>query len=87
MVVHCLCRHLRSTASAFVTACALNPKRDEGEIARAIRRASMTAQPNTRIVSIADHLLAREGRMVRAVEAIGPGDIATEGNPFRLDLA
>jgi predicted protein tyrosine phosphatase len=87
MVVHCFAGISRSTAAAFVTACALNPKRDEGEIALAIRRASVTAQPNTRIVSIADQLLAREGRMVRAVEAIGPGNIAPEGNPFRLDLA
>ena len=87
MVVHCYAGISRSTAGAFVAACALNPSRDEREIAWAIRRASRTAQPNARIVSIADHLLKRDGRMVRAIETIGPGDIATEGHPFRLDLA
>jgi predicted protein tyrosine phosphatase len=38
-------------------------------------------------VSIADRLLKRDGRMVRAIDAIGLGDAATEGHPFRLDLA
>ena len=87
MVVHCYAGISRSTAGAFVAACALNPERDEEEIARAIRQGSRTAQPNSRIVSIADRLLRRDGRMVRAVESIGPGDAATEGHPFRLDLA
>jgi predicted protein tyrosine phosphatase len=87
MVVHCFAGISRSTAGAFVAACALNPNRDEREIAWALRRASRTAQPNARIVSIADRLLKREGRMVHAIEGIGPGQVALEGHPFRLDLA
>jgi predicted protein tyrosine phosphatase len=86
MVVHCFAGISRSTAAAFVTACALNPRRDEAEIARAIRDASPTAMPNTRIVSIADRLLQRDGRMVRAVDSLGRGLEAMEGHPFRLDL-
>lgn len=86
MVVHCFAGISRSTAGAFVAACAVNPERDEREIAQAIRRASNTAQPNARIVSIADRLLKRNGRMIEAVEALGPADIATEGTPFRLDI-
>lgn len=86
MVVHCFAGISRSTAGAFVAACAINPQRDEQEIAWAIRRASRTAQPNARIVAIADQLLKRDGRMVRAVETIGPGQAAVEGEPFRLDL-
>jgi predicted protein tyrosine phosphatase len=87
MVVHCFAGISRSTAGAFVAACALNPQRDELEIAWDIRRASRTAQPNSAIVTIADRLLQRNGRMVRAIETIGPGDAAAEGHPFRLDLA
>lgn len=87
MVVHCFAGISRSTAGAYVAACALNPERDELQIARAIRDASQTAQPNARIVEIADRLLKREGRMVRAVESIGPGHAAFEGVPFHLDLA
>jgi predicted protein tyrosine phosphatase len=86
LVVHCFAGISRSTAGAFVAACALNPNRDEAEIALAIRRASRTAKPNARIVAIGDRLLDRGGRMVQAVESIGPGDVAMEGNPFRLDL-
>ena len=86
MVVHCFAGISRSSAAAYVAACALNPARDETQIAWALRRASRTAQPNTRIVSVADRLLRRDGRMIRAIDAIGPGDLATKGQPFRLDL-
>jgi predicted protein tyrosine phosphatase len=87
MVVHCYAGISRSTAAAFTAACALNPDRDELEIARAIRSASRTAKPNALIVAMADKLLKRNGRMVRALEALGPGQDAEEGIPFRLDLA
>jgi predicted protein tyrosine phosphatase len=86
MVVHCYAGISRSTAGAYVAACALNPSRDELRIAQAIRRASRTAKPNVAIVSIADRLLKRDGRMVRAIETIGPGHLAAEGDPFRLDI-
>lgn len=86
MVVHCWAGISRSTAGAFITACALNPARDEALIARAIRDASPTASPNPRLVAFADAILQRDGRMVAALEAIGRGIEAPEGTPFRLDL-
>lgn len=86
LVVHCYAGISRSTASAFASVCALNPQRDEESIARALRRASPTATPNIRIVSLADRLLRRKGRMVAAIETIGRGTLAVEGTPFRLDL-
>jgi predicted protein tyrosine phosphatase len=86
MVVHCYAGISRSTAGAFISACALNPRRDEATIAWSIRHASPTAMPNRRLVSLADRLLGREGRMLAAIEAIGPGIGAFEGHPFRLDL-
>ena len=86
MVVHCYAGISRSTASAFVTACALNPGRNERAIAQELRRLSPTACPNIRIVTIADRLLGRQGRLVDAVKAIGPGLPAYEATPFRLDL-
>jgi predicted protein tyrosine phosphatase len=87
LVVHCWAGISRSTAAAFVSVCALKPERDEREVAWAIRRASPTATPNIRIVTFADAMLERKGRMVAAVEAIGRGALANEGVPFRLDLA
>jgi predicted protein tyrosine phosphatase len=86
LVVHCWAGISRSTAAAFVSVCALCPERDEREIAWAIRRASPTATPNSRIVGFADELLGRNGRMIAAVAAIGRGTLAEEGVPFRLDL-
>ncbi len=86
LVVHCYMGISRSTASAFATVCALNPNRDEDGIAQALRRASPTATPNIRIVSLADRLLGRNGRMVTAIETIGRGDLTAEAEPFQLDL-
>jgi predicted protein tyrosine phosphatase len=86
LVVHCYMGISRSTASAFASVCALNPDRDEISIAQALRRASPTATPNIRIVSLADQLLGRHGRMIAAIESIGRGVITTEAEPFRLDL-
>jgi predicted protein tyrosine phosphatase len=77
MVVHCYAGISRSTASAYASVCALNPRRDEESIALALRRASPTATPNIRIVSLADRLLGRDGRMVAAIEMIGRGVMAT----------
>ena len=86
MVVHCFAGISRSTAGAYVAACALNPRRDEMAIARELRRLSATATPNMRIVTLADRMLGREGRMIAAIDAIGRGEMAYEGVPFRLDL-
>ena len=86
LIVHCWAGISRSTASAFTAACALNPHRAEDAIAQAIRKSSPTAAPNRRIVTLADEMLGRGGRMVAAVTAIGAGIAATEGVPFRLDL-
>ncbi len=86
LVVHCFMGISRSTASAFASVCALNPHRDEESIARALRHASPTATPNIRIVSLADRLLGRDGRMIAAIETIGRGIMAEEAAPFRLDL-
>jgi predicted protein tyrosine phosphatase len=86
LVVHCFAGISRSTASAFASVCALNPHRDEFSIAQALRSASPTATPNIRIVSLADKLLGRDGRMVAAIETIGRGVMADEAVPFRLDV-
>jgi predicted protein tyrosine phosphatase len=86
LVVHCYAGISRSTASAFAAACALNPHRDEMSIARQIRQASPTAFPNRLIVTLADKALGREGRMLRALDEMGPGAMTVEGRPFRVDL-
>ncbi len=84
MIIHCYAGISRSTASAFSGLCALNPEVPEDLIARRLRRASATATPNRLIVSIADDLLGRGGRMVDAVDAIGQGQPAAACVPFYL---
>jgi predicted protein tyrosine phosphatase len=86
MVIHCYAGVSRSTASAFAAACLLNPHRDEIEIARKIRAASPIASPNRLIVSLADKALGRDGRMIRALENIGPATMMVEGIPFRVEV-
>jgi predicted protein tyrosine phosphatase len=86
LVIHCYAGISRSTASAFAAACMLNPHRDELSIAKQIRAASPIASPNRLMVSLADKALGRKGRMLRALDEMGPGNMMVEGRPFRVDL-
>ncbi|MEJ8571690.1 tyrosine phosphatase family protein [Microbaculum marinum] len=86
MVVHCFAGISRSTAAAYIAACALNPRIDEEELALQIRASSPTATPNSRLVHIADDVLGRQGRMRRAIAGIGRGSFAYEGVPFALQI-
>ena len=86
LVVHCYAGISRSTAAAYVAACAINGHRSELAIAHELRRASATATPNARIVALGDRMLGRDGRMVAAIESIGRGAMAYEADPFRLEL-
>ena len=86
MVIHCFAGISRSTAAAFSVFCAARPDLDEAEVALWVRQRSPEATPNTRIVAIADGILGRSGRMVRAVEKIGRGAEAMEGTVFALRL-
>lgn len=84
LVVHCFAGISRSTAAAFIAACALAPERDEEELAQRLRKASITAMPNPRLVALGDSHLGRNGRMVKAVAGIGAGIAAYEAEPFDL---
>ncbi|MBP0574123.1 hypothetical protein J8J27_25825, partial [Mycobacterium tuberculosis] len=86
MVVHCFAGISRSTAAAFIVACVLRPDLDEAELAASIRAQSPTATPNALLVRLADAHLGRNGRMIRAVDAIGRGADASEGHPIRIDI-
>ncbi|MGL5361883.1 MAG: tyrosine phosphatase family protein [Bosea sp. (in: a-proteobacteria)] len=86
LLIHCWAGISRSTAAAFIVTCALRPKRDEDEVAQTLRAASPSATPNAKLVALADKILDRDGRMTRAIAAIGRGEDAFEGTPFRLTL-
>jgi predicted protein tyrosine phosphatase len=86
MLIHCFAGVSRSSAAAYIAACALKPTRDEFAIARSLRAASPTASPNPRLVALADGALGRRGRMVEAIAEIGRGQECFEGKPFTLEL-
>jgi predicted protein tyrosine phosphatase len=84
LLVHCWAGISRSTAAAYIAACAINPDASELLLARRLRAASKTATPNRLMIRLADAILERQGRMIAAIEAIGIGVLATEGQPFAL---
>jgi predicted protein tyrosine phosphatase len=86
LVVHCYAGISRSTAAAFISLCAVKPEREEMEIAARLRAAAPFATPNALLVTLADQLLDRRGRMVAAIASIGRGEMAYEGVPFGLGL-
>jgi Predicted protein tyrosine phosphatase len=84
LLVHCWLGISRSPAAALVTALAVEPDQDEEALARRLRAASPFVTPNARLIDIADGMLARSGRLRRAVHAIGRGADAMQGDIFSL---
>ncbi len=86
-MIHCYAGISRSTAAAYIAACALAPERDEAAIADALRAASPSATPNPCSWRSPTGCSDRDGRMVAAIARIGRGADAFEGTPFTLALA
>ncbi len=86
LFVHCWAGISRSSATALIAACLHNPQSDEDMIARRLRAVSPIANPNARLIALADAALSRQGRLVEAVRAIGPGAATDrwENDPFEL---
>jgi len=82
MLIHCWAGVSRSTASAYIAQCMLSPERSEDDLATELRHLSPSATPNPLIIAHADVILGRDGRMVAAIENIGRGADAFEGNVF-----
>jgi predicted protein tyrosine phosphatase len=85
LLIHCWAGISRSCAAAFVLACDRNPGRERA-IADELRSRAPFATPNRLMVRLADDLLARDGRMVAAIDAIGRGAEAPHGEPFDLPI-
>lgn len=83
LLIHCFAGISRSTAAALIT---LSLHLDEFEAARELRAAAPHAHPNPRIIALADRVLGREGRLVAAREAMGPGSMLCEGPLTTLPL-
>jgi predicted protein tyrosine phosphatase len=86
MIVHCWAGISRSTAATYTLLCDRAGSGSELEIARSLRSRAPHAQPNKLLVRYADEALGRDGAMVRAIDAIGSGEIAAEGFPVEMPL-
>ncbi|WP_137390020.1 tyrosine phosphatase family protein [Rhodoligotrophos defluvii] len=86
ILIHCWAGISRSTAAAYAALCAHLPEENEMSLAKRLREASPTATPNRLIVALADDILGRGGRMVDAVDHIGRGREAPQGEVFLLDV-
>ena len=86
MLIHCFAGISRSTAAAYILACAATAPGREADIATHLRATSPTATPNLLMVALADNILEREGAMVAAIKSIGRGADAFEGVPFEFSI-
>jgi len=83
MLVHCWAGISRSTAAAYIALCHLN-EGAEYQAARLMRARAPHAQPNRRLVALADAVMGRQGRMIKAIEEIGPGEFDMQGALFSV---
>jgi predicted protein tyrosine phosphatase len=86
MLVHCWAGISRSTAAAFIALCTLNEDHPEEALARLVRTRGAHAHPNRLMVRHADEILGRQGRMMAAVDALGPGRSCWEGELFSVPV-
>ena len=85
ILIHCYAGLSRSTAAAFISLCALNPRTPENAIAHALRRSSDTATPNRLFVALADKAMRRDGRMIAALDSMGESRRSYECTPFDVE--
>jgi predicted protein tyrosine phosphatase len=78
LLLHCYAGVSRSMAAALIALCLEHDGR-ELEAAQILRAAAPHAQPNARMVALADQILGRQGRLVAAKEAMGPATLVFEG--------
>lgn len=70
VLIHCHRGISRSTAAAFIIMCVRSPHASERELAARMRKDAPHADPCPLLVSYADDLLGRGGRMIDAIEEL-----------------
>ena len=86
LLIHCWAGISRSMASAFTILCDRLGPGHELEIAQSMRRRAAHAYPNRLLVQHADEALGRGGKMIAAVESMGPSLRVEEGVTTLLPL-
>ena len=82
LLIHCFAGVSRSTAAAYILACASRPPGEEGALAAFLRDACPEATPNALMIALADEILGRGGAMSQAIAGLGRGVEAFEGTAF-----
>jgi predicted protein tyrosine phosphatase len=86
ILTHCYAGISRSTAAALIIAVHLNPGR-EAAAAALLRRRAPHAQPNRRMIELADRAMDCRGRLIAAHAEMGPRvDRGIYGRLFGLPL-
>jgi len=71
LLVHCHGGASRATAAAVILTAVIMEGREK-EVTQLLRTRAPHASPNRRMIALADTLLAHNGRLIAAVEAMGP---------------
>jgi len=85
ILIHCFAGISRSMAAAMILL-SMRSGRSELEVAEYIRFAAPHAQPNRRIVALADEVLGRKGRLLAARDAMTPRVPLMAGPLTKLSL-
>ncbi len=85
LLVHCIAGVSRSTAAALI-ALTLRSSLTEAEAATYLRAAAPHAQPNRRMIALADQVLERQGRLLAARDAMSPAKLTMRGPLVGLSL-
>jgi predicted protein tyrosine phosphatase len=70
LLIHCHAGISRSTAATLMILAQAHPDEDEDELADRLLRTRPQAWPNSRMITFADELLDREGRLMAATAGI-----------------
>ncbi len=86
LLIHCWAGVSRSTAAAYIIACAKTAPGQETALAQALRAAAPFATPNPLMIALADAHLRRANAMTNAIAAIGRGAETDWGHSFDLEI-
>lgn len=84
LLVHCFAGISRSTAAALIALTFRHDGREE-EAALRLREAAPHANPNRRMIELADARLGRDGRLIGALAAMGEADLRAYGPLTRVE--
>jgi predicted protein tyrosine phosphatase len=87
VLMHCNRGVSRSTACAYIIMCMRSPNESEAKVATRLRKAAPYADPCPMLVSYADDILGRNGRMIEAIEALPPPSPAISAPLLTLPVA